>query len=433
MLLKGFMRTYIILISLLILSGKFSLYGQESITDSTALKEQEAQADVPSAYLDCSPCDYDYIRIELPFVNYVRDQEMADIHVFVTHIRLAGGGREYQFSFIGRQDFSGTEYTLTCYVDPDATAAEEREVITDVLKRGLASFMLQTPLGKSFAISYEGNGEDDRSDNNDDPWNYWIFQAYLGSIELEMETNQRIFDSRWGVFADRVTEDWKFRVRPYFNFDWISILTSENEEPVTSIQRRHGLDSYAIMSLNDHWSTGIFATYYTFNSQNIRHRIQFMPGIEYSLLPYRMATRKAITFTYRIGYGYYDYFDETIFGETGETLYHHELKGAVNIQQPWGRIETGISGSHFLHDYTKRRIEFYGLASVRLFEGFSLVLAAEYDVINDQLYLPKGEASLEEVLLKQRELATDFSFSTSIAITYTFGSKYTNIVNTRFR
>jgi hypothetical protein len=36
------------------------------------------------------------------------------------------------------------------------------------------------------------------------------------------------------------------------------------------------------------------------------------------------------------------------------------------------------------------------------------------------------------VLLQERELATDFSFSTAIALTYTFGSKYTNIVNTRF-
>jgi hypothetical protein len=46
--------------------------------------------------------------------------------------------------------------------------------------------------------------------------------------------------------------------------------------------------------------------------------------------------------------------------------------------------------------------------------------------------LPKGEASLEEVLLRQRELATDYSFSGSVAITYTFGSKFANIVNTRF-
>jgi hypothetical protein len=80
----------------------------------------------------------------------------------------------------------------------------------------------------------------------------------------------------------------------------------------------------------------------------------------------------------------------------------------------------------------RRRVEFFGHTSVRLFEGFSLQFLAVYDVVRDQLSLPKGEATLEEILLRQRELATDYNFSTSIAITYTFGSKFTNIVNTRF-
>ena len=156
------------------------------------------------------------------------------------------------------------------------------------------------------------------------------------------------------------------------------------------------------------------------------------PGIEYSLLPYELATRRAITLTYQVGYGYYDYHRETIFNKNEETLFKHQLKGVVNIKQPWGNIETGLVGSHYLHDFNRRRVEFYGQTSVRLFEGFSLAFQAEYDVIRDQLSLPKGEATLEEVLLKQRELATNFSFSSSIAITYTFGSRYANIVNTRF-
>jgi len=89
-------------------------------------------------------------------------------------------------------------------------------------------------------------------------------------------------------------------------------------------------------------------------------------------------------------------------------------------------------GSNYLHDFARHRIEFYGQASARLFEGFALTFQADYNVIRDQLSLPRGEASIEDILLKQRELATDYSLSATIAITYTFGSKYTNIVNTRF-
>lgn len=64
--------------------------------------------------------------------------------------------------------------------------------------------------------------------------------------------------------------------------------------------------------------------------------------------------------------------------------------------------------------------------------GFRSLSRLEYDAIQNQLSQQKGEASLEVVFLKQRELATDFSFSTAIAIIYSFGSQYANIINTRF-
>jgi hypothetical protein len=46
--------------------------------------------------------------------------------------------------------------------------------------------------------------------------------------------------------------------------------------------------------------------------------------------------------------------------------------------------------------------------------------------------LRAGDTSIEDILLRRRELATDFEFSGSVAITYTFGSDFANVVNTRF-
>ena len=387
---------------------------------------------VPSVYIDCEECDYDYIRTELTFVNYVRDPNQADIHVLVTDERTAGGGREYQFSFIGRRTFAGTEYTLNHHIDHNATDDEERSKLTEFLKLGFTSFLLQTPMATNFKIEYQDNGEKKTVQRIEDPWDFWVFRAYLGRVELELETRQSEFDSRWGFYADRETEEWKFRIRPYFNYERVKIETSEREEPVVSSQHRHGLDSYAIKSLTNHWSAGIFGTYLTYSGRNIRHEFITSPGIEYSLFPYEVATRRSITFKYLVGLGYSDYFKETIFGKNNESLFNHHFIGTVNIQQTWGAVEVGMEGSQYLHDLKRHRFEFYGQTSVRLFEGFSLAVQAEYDVVRDQLSLPKGEATLEEVLLRQRELATDYNFSTSIALTYTFGSKFTNVVNTRF-
>lgn len=386
----------------------------------------------PNVYLDCRRCDYDFIRMELNFVNYVRDPEQADIHVFVTDERTAGGGREYQFTFIGRRDFRGTEYTMKHHVEPNTTYDEQREAIKRFLTMGYASFMLQTPLGCNFDIIYNDSVAIRRATEVEDPWNFWIFRSYLGGINVELESNQKSFNSRWGIFADRVTDDWKIRIRPYFNYNSVFIQTSETADPVISRQHRHGLDSYVIMSLNDHWSAGLFGKYYTASGRNIRHEVLLSPGIEYSIFPYREATRKAITLTYQLGVGYYDYYDETIYGKTEEILYSHQLKGMVNIQQPWGSIETGLVGSNYLHDFARNRLEVYAQVSGRLFEGFSLSLQADYNILRDQLALPRGEASIEQILLRQREMATDFSFSGTVAISYTFGSQYTSIVNTRF-
>lgn len=427
---------FILILGIYVLTNLKSLSAQEPSTDSisNALSIEDSSEIVssPYIYLDCNQCDYDFIRNELAFVNYVRDPEMADIHVFVTDEEIVGGGKEFQFSFIGRQKFEGTEYTMEHTINRDLTQAEEWQSLARFLTMGFAVYMLQTPLAHHFSITYEGEDVEIERQAVKDPWNYWVFQAYVGSIEMELESNQSIFDSRWGFFADRITENWKFRIRPYFNYDWIRIQTSRSEEPVISRQRRHGLDTYAIMSITDHWSAGLFADYRTFNGQNLRHEVIVSPGIEYSFFPYDIAPRRAITMTYQFGYVYNDYFRETIFGKNKEGLLNHQLKGEVSINQPWGQIETGLLGSQYLHDPSRLRLEFFGQTSVRLFKGFFLSLQAEYDVIRDQISLPKGEASLEEILLKQRELATDFSFSSSIAITYTFGSKYANIVNTRF-
>lgn len=429
---KKFIHTYLIIYSLQVATGFSPVHGQKTEIDTIKQVDTSPAVKAPLIYLDCRRCDYDLIRTDLTFVNYVRDTELADIHVFVTDEETAGGSREYQFTFIGKRDFEGSEYTLKHVIKRDATLDERRNALKKYVKMGIVSFILKTPLGTHFNIEYEGNGTEQLLQEVNDPWNNWVFEAYIGQVSFDLESNQSELNSRWGIFADRVTEEWKLRIRPYFNYRTIKIQTAENDEPVISEQRRHGLDSYAIKSLNNHWSAGIFGDYLTHNGRNIRHEFMLSPGIEYSIFPYEVATRRSITFSYQIGYSYLDYFEETIYNQTYENLFNHKIEGVVNIQQPWGSIETGLEGSQYLHDFARRRLEFYGKTSLRLFEGFSLTFQAEYDVIQDQLSLPKGEASLEEILLKQRELGTDFSFSTSIAITYTFGSQYANIVNTRF-
>ena len=148
----------------------------------------------PYVFLDCKSCDFDYIREELDFVNYVRDPKQADIHVFVTSALTGDGGRMYEFTFLGRRSFQGTEYSLKHTVDRNATRDEVRQAITGFLNLGFASFMLQTPLATNFSVKFEKNSDQImQSKEKDDPWNNWVFQVYLGSVQLDMESNKNEF------------------------------------------------------------------------------------------------------------------------------------------------------------------------------------------------------------------------------------------------
>src|SRR3954463_7316287 len=54
-------------------------------------------------YIQCdrAPCDQEFFRSELNWVNHVRDQRDADVHVLITGQPTGGGGSQYTFSFIG--------------------------------------------------------------------------------------------------------------------------------------------------------------------------------------------------------------------------------------------------------------------------------------------------------------------------------------------
>ncbi|MFP4229469.1 MAG: hypothetical protein ACLFTE_11675 [Salinivenus sp.] len=386
----------------------------------------------PRVYIDCDRCDYNHIRREVTLVRYVREPQQADIHVFVTVDGTGGGGRQYEFSFLGRRDFEGVDYSLTRTVGRDATDDEAREEVNRVLEMGLSPYLLKTPLGETLSLEYpESQTEQEPQDATEDPWNYWVFEIYGGRVRMSYESNQSDFRSRWGFFADRVTDTWKTRLRPYFNFSYVRI-EQEDGDPVTSRTHRHGFDSYAIRSLNQHWSVGLFADYITRNDRNLEHRVRLNPGIEYSLFPYQEATRRSVTLRYQVGLSMVDYYEETIFMKTSDRLANHELEASVSFEQPWGEVDAGVTGFHYFHDASRYRAQLFGRASIRIVEGLSLNFSGSIERIQDQLSLPRGDTSAEDVLLDQRELATDVSLTGSISLSYSFGSDFADVVNTRF-
>lgn len=191
------------------------------------------------------------------------------------------------------------------------------------------------------------------------------------------------------------------------------------------------MNASVVKSISDHFSVGFFNSMTSSTFRNIDYGVWIAPAIEYSFFNYNEVPFKEFTVAYRLGWTHNDYSEETIFLQTEESLVRQVLDVNLRLRQRWGQIFAGISGGNFLNDFSKNRLSLSGRANVRLIKGLSFNVGGGYEIINDQISLPRGEASVEDILLGQSQLATNFEVDLSFGLSYTFGSLYNNVINTR--
>ena len=100
--------------------------------------------------------------------------------------------------------------------------------------------------------------------------------------------------------------------------------------------------------------------------------------------------------------------------------------------QPWGELDAGISYFSYFHNSKFYNLESEFDISLRITKGLSIFVETNIESIHDQIYLPKGKISRNDMLLKRRRLETNFDVRFEMGFRFTFGSIYSNIVNERF-
>jgi len=400
-------------------------------------QESDADKSIPDVlrvFLDCAQCDFNNLRQDVAFVNYVRDKSDADVHVLISTQNTASGGREYTFDFIGLRGLSDLQQRLTYASSGTDTEDERRRGVSRTFGLGLTPFLLKTPQRERFSIQYSPPAVAVVSKVTTpagDPWDSWIFR--LGaSTELNGETRQNSNRLRANVSANRTTERWKFSFNGTGDFNRSEFTLSDGRKVESSSDSWNASGS-AIKSLGrEHWAGLVRAEARSSTQSNEELEVRGAVGLEWDYFPYAESTRRSMVVQYSAGVSRLKYFERTLFGKTEETLVDHRLAAILALRQPWGTWRASAAYSAFLHDRTKYNLDFFLDADVRLFRGFALNVEGSYSKVRDQLYLPAGAASDEEVLLRQRRLATGYRYRVLVGFSFQFGSIYNNVVNPRW-
>ena len=377
-------------------------------------------------YIDCHHCDYDYIRSEITWVNYVIDPKNADVYVMISRQRTGSGGKQYTVSFIGQKKWSFKNDTLKFTTQWNDSREIIRKKLVKAIKLGLVQFVEETAVADQLEISFKKKR---RVFAPVDNWNYWVFRTSVsGDFNGEQSRNFQSVNARFS--AQRITNEWKI----YANFrnryrKSIYDVDGSNVSSVTSSRHFYGM---VVKGLSEHWSLGVFSYIGSSSYSNIKISYSGSPAVEFDIFPYSESIRKQFRFIYRVSPEYTVYNERTIYGKLRESLLQETLHIALSVKQPWGSIETDLSGAHYFYDFMKNHIRLSASLSFHLIKGFSFNVDGQFSRIHDQLSLPQRQATTEEILLRRRELETQYNYDFSVGVEYTFGSIYNNIVNPRF-
>lgn len=389
-----------------------------------------------SVFIDCSNtwCDLTYIRSEINVVDFVIDRIAADVHVLLTAQDIGSGGEQFQLIFYGLNRFGGIKDTLRFETLPLTTDAEERELTVKYLQAGLAPFIAKAgylnELIIQSKIKTDSTGKAQQSNQNTkDKWNYWVYRARTNG-NFSSDQNYKSQNLNAGFSANRVTDDLKvlFSINGGENKNVFSTDNDKIKVKNHNLRFAHTLAK----SINQHWTYGydVFAVQSTFS--NIKSQFYASPGIEYNIFPFKSVNSKLLTLRYGVDIRRNQYYDTTIYGKLNEWLPGQNISANLSLNQKWGNVSAGITYRNFFTNWNYYNVSFNMDIEVRLTGNLSFNIFAYPSIVRDQVFLPKGNASSDDILSRRRQLQTNYDFFMGFGVTYRFGSILNNFVNPRF-
>lgn len=399
-----------------------------------------------SLFLDCNTfCDRQFLITELTQIDFLRDRILADIHLMVTSQRTGSGGRDYQLLFYGNNEFSSIKDTIRFSTSNIATDFEIRDDIVKHIKIGLIPFFLKNGQTDIIDLSLKKvettDGEATVETETKDPWNYWVFNVGgNGRLESDQNYTNRRLGGR--VSINRVTEKRKVTFWSRYDDNHQEFTIEEDDSTTVEIVKNNSFrfEHTNIWSVGENFAYGFEAGISSSTFSNFKRRIYFSPTVEYNLFPYKDVNNKLLTIRYGLGIQQNVYADTSLFNKTEEVVFSQYLSLGLRVNQKWGNVRGGVRYSNFFHTYESEGEKsdfFYNLGieadmDIRITGGLSFFTFVFGGITQDQFFLPKGEASEQDILIRRRQIQSSFRVFTSFGFNYRFGSQLNNFVNPRF-
>ena len=123
-----------------------------------------------------------------------------------------------------------------------------------------------------------------------------------------------------------------------------------------------------------------------------------------------MVTNKLLTIRYGIDLSASRFFDTTLYGKTRQTLLGHGIDVALTYNQKWGTINISGNYHNYLNNPSYYNIGLGGGVNIRITGGLSFNMYTFGSILRDQLYLPKGQATQQDILTRQ-QISTNLIYS----------------------
>ena len=397
-------------------------------------QEPAAPAVPVRIFIDCNntPCDTEFFRTEMTFVDHVRDRQTADVHLLMTGQSTGSGGREITFSFFGQGRFMGRDQVLKETFVVAASDDAVRRGMVRVMSLGLVPYVLGNPGAERLTLTVQPPPSTTlaAASASVDPWNRWSFRVNLNG-NANGESSSKSYDISTSVNANRTTDETKLNAHARINYRE-SKFDLPDGRTFHSPNRDYGGDGLFVKSLGGHWGAGLRGNWNSSTYSNQDWALSIGPGIEWDLFPYSESTRRLLTVNYSVYARAWDYRQVTIYGKLHERRMSQALETRLSMRQRWGTMSATVELESFVPDVKKNHVSAWGDVSLNLFRGLSMNVGSNISLVRDQIALPAEEATSEEVLVNQRQLATSYRYFVFFGVSYTFGSIFSPIVNPRF-